>query len=161
MYIPIFCTYIIYINLGKVKEIKGLGKHIVYVDEVKLIKVVGVNEEKPELEDPKPEIPDEVIKVTKKYELDITEEQLLEIGGEITDIIVFVESDGTIEDVDRSGEIEILETALLNNEGKKSRIDQWTTDINWNQYEISTEERKTIVKYSNVAEWAHIWFWVF
>lgn len=145
------------INLGKVKEIKGLGKHSVYVDEVKLIKVVGVNEEKPEPEDPKPEIPDELIKATKKYELDIIEEQLLEIGGEITDIIVFVESDGTIEDVDRSGEIEILETALLNNEGKKSRIDQWTTDINWNQYEISSEERKTIVKYSNVAEWAHIW----
>ena len=108
-------------------------------------------------ENPKPEIPNEVIKGIKKYELDITEEQLSEIGGEITDIIVFVESDGTIEDVDRNGEIEILETALLNNEGKKNRLNQWITDINWNQYEISTEERKTIIKYSDVAEWAHIW----
>ena len=114
-------------------------------------------EEKPEPEEPKPEIPNEVIKGIKKYELDITEEQLSEIGGEITDIIVFVESDGTIEDVDRNGEIEILETALLNNEGKKNRLNQWITDINWNQYEISTQERKTIIKYSDVAEWAHIW----
>lgn len=145
------------INLGKVQGVEQLQKHSVYVDEVRLIKVVDDNEESPEPEDPKPEIPNEVIKGTKKYELDITEEQLSEIGGEITDIIVFVESDGTIKDVDRNGEIEILETALLNDEGKKNRVNQWETDVNWNQYKISSEERKTIVKYSDVAEWAHIW----
>ncbi len=103
-----------------------------------------------------PEVPG-VIKGTKKYELNITKEQLSEIGGKITDVILFVESDGTISDVDRSGEIEILETALLNKEGNKKRIDSWTTDTGWNQYSISKEEAKTTIKYNNVEPWATIW----
>ena len=116
----------------------------------------GSVEEKPQ-EPETPEVPSEVIKGTKKYELKITDEQLLKIGGKITDVILFVESDDTIKDVDRSGEIEILETALLDQEGNKKRIDQWTTDTNWNQYSISKDNSKTTVKYNNVASWAIIW----
>lgn len=145
------------INLGKVTGITNLDKHTVYVDEIKLVKVSnGSVEEKPQ-EPETPEVPSEVIKGTKKYELKITDEQLLKIGGKITDVILFVESDDTIKDVDRSGEIEILETALLDQEGNKKRIDQWTTDTNWNQYSISKDNSKTTVKYNNVASWAIIW----
>ena len=104
-----------------------------------------------------PQEPSEVIQGIKKYELSIPADKLAEIGGKITDVILFVESDGTIEDVDRSGEIEILETALLNKEGKKLRINEWTTDTDWNQYSITKADSKTIVKYNNVASWATLW----
>ena len=109
-----------------------------------------------EVED-KPEQPSEVITGTKKYELDITKEQLEELGGKITDVILFVESDESLKDIDRTGEIELLETALLNEEGKKQKINNWTTDLGWNQYQILTEETKTIIKYNNVENWATIW----
>ena len=130
-------------------------------------KEVTTNPEQPEVpEQPEnPEQPEEpgtpeepeVINGIKKFELNITKEQLEKIGGQISNVILFVESDGTITDVDRNGEIELLETALLDKEGNKKKINEWTTDVNWNQYQISTEEAKTIIKYNNVAPWATVW----